>query len=299
MAEDDVGVATKKIDALERERDALASEIEGRKEDIKKATVEIEGLLEDGATNRKRLAVMKKKLTTTRDAQKLAESLVARMPDYETEIARLKNVSTKTTSDTEEARREIAEIKRALEEKESRVMLLEREVEGLKQENTENEMKARDLERRIGVLEMKEIEGKSKNIRVDDELREKIKEKERELRGFKNKIEELDSIADVGGSKLESWIEEKLSLEEAIKMSKEKERTLESDIFLLQEDIKEAKKIIKTLNEKTVDLNGVNGEVEEMRMMDGLNLQWPVVVAGSTGVFAVAAVVMRACFGKK
>ncbi|XP_061356060.1 peroxisomal and mitochondrial division factor 2-like [Gastrolobium bilobum] len=265
MAESKVanGVASAgKIEALERERDELASENAEKEKEIKKLRKEIEGLRSDGSE------------------KKAAEVIAARAAELETELARLQHDTISDMSAAEEARAEAAELRKALDERESRVEVLEREVKGLKQVNAESEMKVRDLERKIGVLEMKETEERSKRVRVEEEMRENFDEKEREIEEFKHKIEELENV--VMGKKIESekWVIEKMNMEE-------KTRIMELSIV-------EAEKVIRIMNEKGTNgaVNGVHGEVK------GLEVQWPV-VAGSAGALAAVVAVIYFCFGKK
>lgn len=294
---------TKKVDALQRERDELSNEIAGRKEEIKKLTMEIEGLRKDESKMREKMVALKREVERSQEATKAAEAIAARAAKLETEVVRLQHDAISEMNAAEEARADSAELRRVLAVKESRVMQLEIEVEGLKQAKAESEMKARDFERKIGVLQMKEIEERSKKVRAEEELREKVNEKERELLGFRHKIEELERVATVGGSELEESIEEKLNLEESLRESEEKARSMESNILRLQEEVGEAVKVIRTLKEKAAEaVNGAANAIDsEVKGLNGLELQWPVpiVVAGSTGAIATVAAVFYVCFGKR
>ncbi|XP_028751889.1 peroxisomal and mitochondrial division factor 1-like [Neltuma alba] len=99
-----------------------------------------------------------------------------------------------------------------------------------------------------------------------------------------------------------SVLEEQLNLEEALRESEEKTRSMESNILKLQETVKEAKDIIKSLTEKTNEAvnEAVNGMDNEAKAngLNGLKPQWPV-VAASTGAIAAAAVVIFVCYGKR
>ncbi|KAL4300272.1 Peroxisomal and mitochondrial division factor [Arachis hypogaea] len=59
--------------------------------------------------------------------------------------------------------------------------LLEREVEFLKKDKSDSEDKIRDLEKKIGALEKKDVVERNKWTKVEEELREKIQEKENEV----------------------------------------------------------------------------------------------------------------------
>jgi len=92
----------------------------------------------------------------------------------------------------EEAGSNAAALSSVLEDRERMLVFLERETKILKQLNAESEMKVRDLERRIGVLEVRESEERSKRVRVEEEMREKVGEKEKEIETLKHIINDLE-----------------------------------------------------------------------------------------------------------
>ncbi|KAE9606328.1 hypothetical protein Lal_00013560 [Lupinus albus] len=302
MAEDNVanGVeSTVKIQALERERDELATENAERKDEINKLKAEIEGLRSNGVELRDVIEELKKEVEQSKDADKAVEAIAARAAELETELVRLQHDSISETSAAEDARAEAAETRKVLKEKESRVENLERELEELKKLKAENEVKVRDLEKRIGVLETKEIEERNKRIRIEEEKRETIDEKEREILSLRKKIDELEE-GDAAGkrSELEEWNKEKLNFQEALRESEEKVSILESKVAQLREEAGEAQKVIGSIKEKAVEIvngsvNGTQGEEKES------NLQWQVVAAGSTGAVIVGAAVIYACYAKR
>ncbi|KAJ1441417.1 Protein kinase domain [Sesbania bispinosa] len=155
-----------KIAALESERDELARENAEKKEEIKKLKAEIERLRNDEAE---------------------AEEL-------EADAVTLRQEAISATSAAEEARTEAVELQKVLEERECRIEILEREGKGLKQWIAEREMKIRDLERKVVIVEMREAEERSKRVRMEEEMREKIDEKEREIEELKGEIEELEKV---------------------------------------------------------------------------------------------------------
>lgn len=89
-------------------------------------------------------------------------------------------------------------------------------------------------------------------------------------------------------------------MEEALRESVEKSRSMESNILKLQEKIEEAENVIRSLREKADEAvkEAVEGMDSEAKGLNGLKLQWPV-VAGSTGAIAAAAVVVYVCYGKR
>lgn len=296
----DVRVAElkKKIEALEREKEDLANENEETKEQIKKMTLEIDDLKKDEAKMKKKMGEREKEIEQALESKKAVDVIAARACELETELYRLQHDSIAEMSAAEEARAEAEELRKLLGDKESRVEYLEKELGGLNQAKAESEQKVRDLEKKIGVLEKKEVEERSKRIRVEEELREKLEEKEREIQVSRLKIEELERVAAGNGSQLENWVKEKNDLEEALKESKDKARSMESNIVLLRQEASEAQNMIRTLNEKVT--RAVNGAVKGIDAeVKGLKLQWPVVAAGSTGAIAAAAAVAYIFYGKR
>ncbi|KAG2384428.1 uncharacterized protein HKW66_Vig0148080 [Vigna angularis] len=188
--------------------------------------------------------------------------IAARAADLETDVARLQHDLISEITASEEARADASELRKDLGEKESLVESLEKELIALKKVKAEGAVKVRDLERKIGVLETKE---RNKRIRFEEEMRDRVDEKEKEINGFKQKLVELEK------------------LEEALRESEEKVAALESSILQLREEAKEVERVILLLNEKAVETvenidRGVNGIHDEGK---GLKLQWPVVAAGS------------------
>ncbi|MED6217912.1 hypothetical protein PIB30_022052 [Stylosanthes scabra] len=288
-----------RIEALERERDDLASESEERKEQIKKLTMEIEGLRSDGDEMKEKILAMEKELEQSRDATKAASAIAARAADLETELARLQHDSISDMSAAEESRAEAFELRKLLSEKESKVESLERELESLKKEKSEAELKIRDLEKKIGALENNDVDERSKWTRVEEELREKIQEKEKEVLELGQKIKEAVNSKK---SEMEEWVKEKLSLQEALKGSEERAKSLESIVARLREEAGETEDLIRGLNQRVVEAvnGGVNGNgvvAREGKVVKGLNVQWPVVAAGSTVVAAAA--VICVFYGKR
>ncbi|XP_004491345.1 peroxisomal and mitochondrial division factor 2-like [Cicer arietinum] len=277
-----------KISALERVRDELLSENAEKKEQINKLTAELEELRSNGAEMREKIEEMQAEVERLQGSAKAAEVIAARAADLETQVARLQHDMITDMSSVDEMKKEADELKVVLKEKESRVENLVREVEELKKVKLESEARLRDLEKKIGVLEMKEIEERNKRIRVEEELRDKIGEKDREIEGFRLKVEGFEKVAADKKDESGEWYKEKLSLEKALKESEEKAKAFELNIIQLREEAGEAEKIIRSLNEKAVeivdrDLNGIHGEEDDCK------LQWPIIAAGAGSTVAVVA----------
>ncbi|KAL4622272.1 hypothetical protein ACB092_06G285500 [Castanea dentata] len=282
-----------KIESLEREKVELASENSESKELIKKLSLEIGELRSDNASKEEKLGEMAREIERSGEELKALESVARRAVELETEVSRMQHDLISSMSEGEEANKEASELKRALGEKGERVERLEREVESLRKEKLESEKRVRELERKVGVLEMKEVEEKSKRVRIEEEMRDKIDEKEREIGGFRKKVQELETVVAKSGAELEKWVREKLGLEESLRKSDEKAKVTESMMLGLKKEVEEAEKVISGLKEKAAEaingsVNGVREFVVEGEKKSGLKLDWPV-VAGSTVAIASAA----------
>ncbi|XP_031267040.1 peroxisomal and mitochondrial division factor 2-like [Pistacia vera] len=129
---------------------------------------------------------------------------------------------------------EVVELKKSLGEKGVKLEGLEKEIDGLKSEKVDSEKKVKELERKVGTLEVRELEEKSKSVRVEEEMRGKIDDKEREISGCKKKVNVLES-------ELDKWIVEKKSVEGSLKESESKSKEMEAKITELEKEIDEPK----------------------------------------------------------
>ncbi|XP_015949957.1 peroxisomal and mitochondrial division factor 2-like [Arachis duranensis] len=237
---------------------------------------------------------MEKELEQSRDATKAASVIAARAAELETELARLQHDSISDLRAAEETMAEAVELMKLLPEMESKVKLMEREVKFLKKDKSKSEEKIRNSEKKIGALEKKDIDERNKWTSVEEELREKIQEKENEVLELGQKTKEVESFANSKSSDMEEWVKEKLSLQEALKKSEEREKSLELFVARLKEEAGVAENMIIGLNQKVDTVNGgVNGNrviARDEKRVKGLNVQWPVVAAGSTVVAAAAVI---------
>ncbi|QHO56723.1 Peroxisomal and mitochondrial division factor [Arachis hypogaea] len=148
--------------------------------------------------------------------------------------------------------------------------------------------------KKIGALEKKDVDERNKWTKVEEELREKIQEKEKEGLELGQKTKEVERFANLKSSDIEEGVKEKLNLQEALKKSEEREKSLELFVARLKEEVGVAENVIRGLNQK---VDTVNGGVNRNRVIGrdgkrvkGLNVQWPVVAAGSTVVAAAAVI---------
>ncbi|KAL4300273.1 hypothetical protein AHAS_Ahas17G0184400 [Arachis hypogaea] len=93
---------------------------------------------------------------------------------------------------------------------------------------------------------------------------------------------------------MEERVKEKLSLQEALKKSKEREKSLKLFVARLKEEAGVAEIVIRRLNQKVDTMNcGVNGNgviARDEKGVKDLNVHWPVVAAGSTVVATVVVI---------
>ncbi|KAL4359414.1 hypothetical protein AHAS_Ahas08G0075000 [Arachis hypogaea] len=125
-------------------------------------------------------------------------------------------------------------------------------------------------------------------------LRKKIQEKENEVLEFGQKTKEVESFANSKSLDMKEWVKEKLSLQEALKKSEEREKSLELFVARLKEEARVAENVIRGLNQKVDTVNGgVNGNwviARDGKGVKGLNVHWPVVAIDSTFVAAAAVI---------
>lgn len=297
---DQTAVLSRKVEILEQEKLKLVVETAETKEKIKKLTVEIEKQRSDEAELKEKVRELEKEIERSQEDKKALEVIMARAAELEILVSRLQHDLITAMSEGDAATAEVAELKGVLVEKGAKIESLESEVESLKTEKAEGEKRVRELERKIGVLEMKEIEEKSKKIRAEEEMREQIEEQERQIVQLKKVVVELESQVSETGVEAEKWVKEKLGVEAKLKDSEERAKAMESKVHLLQKEVETAETVIRDFKDKTVKVvNGavdeIFGEEEEKR----LNLQWPVIAAGSVGAVVAGAAVIFVLYGRR
>ncbi|CAH8391671.1 unnamed protein product [Eruca vesicaria subsp. sativa] len=68
-----------------------------------------------------------------------------------------------------------------------------KEVSGLSSLKEENKKRMKELETKLGALEVKELEKRNKKVGSEEEMRDKIENKEKEVDELKEKINDLES----------------------------------------------------------------------------------------------------------
>lgn len=259
-----------KIKALESEKLDLSNENKELKEKMKKATLEIDQL-------RNKEEEMRQEMDHWDEDKKVLESVAARSADLETEVARLQHDLITSMSDADEANKQSMELKRELEEKGLEIRRLGKEITELKKEKVESEKRERELERKLGVLEVRESEERSKNVRMEEELRQ-------QLDVFKNKVKDLE--AEVARTRVE------------LETTKEEQRESEERAMGFKLKLLELKEEVE---KKAAD--GINGKSREIvetaeSKEKGLNVP-PLVAAGSAAAVLVAAAAVYLCCRKR
>ncbi|KAG8662606.1 peroxisomal and mitochondrial division factor 2 [Manihot esculenta] len=272
---------TQKIEALEKEKLSLSNENEEIKDQMLQLRADIELLRSAESELKLRLQAMGKEMEVSEERKRALEFISKRAVQLETEVSRLQHDLITSMSEGEEANTEISKLKRVLGEKEVKL-------EELKKEKMDSEKKVKELEKKIGVLEVKEIEERNKRVRIEEEMRDKLSDKEKEMFYYKNRF-----------MVLEEEVARKEELEEKLKASEEKVREIEEKMVELQKKVEEAEKVNGRVKERTVRaINGI--QIEGMdKESKGLKVQWPVLAVGSTGAIAAAAAVVYICYARR
>ncbi|PPS00975.1 hypothetical protein GOBAR_AA19687 [Gossypium barbadense] len=229
-----------KIKALESEKLDLSNENKELKEKVKKATLEIDQL-------RNKEEEMRQEMDNWDEDKKVLKSVSTRSADLETEVARLQHDLITSMSDADEANKQSMELKRELEEK-----------------------------GKLGVLEVRESEERSKNVRMEEELRQ-------QLDVFENKVKDLE--AEVARTRVE------------LETTKEEQRESEERAMGFKLKLLELKEVEKKAAE---GINGKSREIVETAESKekGLNVP-PLVAAGSAAAIFVAVAAVYLCCRKR
>ncbi|KAL0328311.1 UNVERIFIED_CONTAM: hypothetical protein Scaly_2263700 [Sesamum calycinum] len=208
---------------------------------------------------------LKKQVNKVQSENKASQVVVARAAQLETEVSRLQHDLAAATSDLKESSEELSDLKRDLV--------------GLKVREKEKDVKlgAVEMEKALLVAKVEKLAG------VESSLRDELEVKEKEIRGLKKNVEELEVV--VGSSK------------NSEKLKNELEKTIEkmkAEISVLESSLDEKEKVISGLKtkERVVFDGGINGDAMVEGGTKGLNgglkqREW-IFVGGST-IVAVAA----------
>lgn len=292
-----VAALMQKIAALEQEKSELVHENEVVKERISKLKGEIE---ESDAENEK-----------LKSESKVLDSIAGRAAQLETEVSRLQHDLISSVHENQEINEELAVTKREIEElrksevsksvsleaiERERNLLLEKisnDSEGVKESNS----RIRDLEKKIEALEMRDSGYKSEKIKAEEEMKEKIEERDLKIRTLQSSVDDLEAVLERSNKEREELEIVKNELEALLKKSERKVKEMEGKMGLLHKELEGSEKMISGLKEKAAD--GMNGDDvvigrgivgDDEKGFLGFNLEWPL-MAASAGAIALFAVV--------
>ncbi|KAL2247219.1 UNVERIFIED_CONTAM: hypothetical protein Sindi_2574200 [Sesamum indicum] len=209
---------------------------------------------------------LKKQVNKVQSENKASQVVVARAANLETEVSRLQHDLAAAMSDLKESSEELSDLKRDLV--------------GMKVREKEKDVKlgAVEMEKALLVAKVEKLAG------GESSLRDELQVKEKEIRGLKKNVEELEVV--VGSSK------------NSEKLKNELEKTIEkmkAEISVLEHSLDEKEKVISGLKskERVVLDGGINGDaiVESGKKgsIGGLKQREWIFVGGST-IVALAAV---------
>lgn len=292
-----VAALMQKIAALEQEKSELVHENEIVKERVSKLKGEIE---ESDAENGK-----------LKSESKVLDSIAGRAAQLETEVSRLQHDLLSSINENQEISAELSVTKQEIEElrksevsksasleamQRERNLLLEKiskDSEGVKESNS----RVSDLEKKIQALEMRDSGYKSEKIKAEEEMKEKIEERDVKIRDLQSLVDDLEAVLERSNKEREELEIVKNELEALLKKSERKVKEMEGKMGLLHKELEGSEKMISGLKEKAAD--GINGDdvvIERGIVGDdekgflGFNLEWPV-MAASAGAIALLAVV--------
>ncbi|XP_010524094.1 PREDICTED: peroxisomal and mitochondrial division factor 1-like [Tarenaya hassleriana] len=294
----------RRMEELEDEKQKLTRVNLEMKERLERLTGELEELRGVEAEMNQRFGEMEKEFEQAEEEKKALESIAARAVELETEVSRLQHDLISTMSAGDEVAAEVAELKKAAAEKGEKLEASEREVVVLRKARAETEKKVRDLERKVGILEVREMEEKSKKLRVEEEMREKIGGKEREISEFQKKIAGLKLETVRNGKDVEKCKWEKKLAEDALRESEKREIELGLKMEELLKLIEEAKITMAGLKEMIIESNNGIGtrkvsNCDQNSFLEVKSQQWPVLAAGSVGAVGLVAATLFVCYSKR
>lgn len=292
----------RKIAALEQDKSELAHENQVINEGIEKLIGEIEAL----ATEKE----------TLKSETKALDSIAARAAGLETEVSSLQRDLNSSMNESQEANAELVGIKREMEElrksdlnkglkletiEKERNLLLEKIVkdgDGFKESNS----RISDLEKKIEALEMRDSNYKIEKVRVEEEMRVKIDEREARIRILQNLVEELEAVMERSNKEREELEIVKNELEALLKKSERRVKEMENKMGILYKELEGSEKMISGLKEKAiVGINGkdvvmergIDDDDDDDKGLMGLKLEWLVVAASAGSIALVAVLYLR------
>ncbi|KAK5835082.1 peroxisomal and mitochondrial division factor 1 isoform X2 [Gossypium arboreum] len=205
---------SKKLEALQKEKLELRNENKEVKETIEKLTLEIDEF--------RHREVERKTETDQWEDELVLESLASRSAELENEVSRLQHDLITSMSEIDEANKDAVELKRGLEEKAWVIEGMEKEISELKKEKLEIEKRERDLERKLGVLEVRETEERSKKVRLEEEMKEKVDELKKKANALQAEVARTKAELDKTNAEIVEFEERAKLLESNMLQVKER-----------------------------------------------------------------------------
>lgn len=238
----------------------------------------------------------------------------SRVDDLQNEVTRLQGELILSKTRLQEANAELDVSKNALETLRRSDIKISRKLEIVKKEKMflldkirkdsegvkESNCRIRDLEKKIEALESRDSVYKSEKVRVVEEMRLMIEERDGEICDLENLVEELRDMMERSYKERDELEIGKNELEVLLKKSERRKKEMESRMGLLHVELEGSEKMISGLKNKALD--GIRGDYNlERSCVDGhgedgvlgLNLDWSAVVASSCSIALVAVVYLR------
>lgn len=245
---------------------------------------------------------------------KSIQFISSRVIDLDNEVTRLQRELISSIARLQEANAELDVSKHVLEElrrsdyKKSRKLGLVRkekvyllgkirkDSEGVRVSNC----RIRELEKKIEALESRDRVYKSEKVRVVEEMRLMIEERDGEICDLENVVDELRDMMERSNKERDELEIVKNELEAHLKKSERRKKEMESKMGVLHMELEGSEKMISGLKDKALD--GIRGDFGLDRScvnsygedgVLGLNLDWSALVASSCSIALVAVVYLR------
>ncbi|CAN8295294.1 unnamed protein product [Cochlearia groenlandica] len=268
--QDDGGNSTelnRKIRELESQNQELARDNGEINRKIETLTAEIEEMRGDETKAKRKIGEMEREIDKLDEERKVLEAIAARASELEIEVARLQHELVTAETEGEETATEAKKLRSEISQKVDRIDELEKELSGLRTVKEDNDKRMYELKTKLKVLEVKELEERNLKVRGEEEMRDKIDNKEKEIVDLKEKIKNLEANVGEGKAELQKQRKEKMTVEDSLRVSKKKAVAMESEIVELERGIDESEKMINGL--KNVVDEPVNGVEPSMTVTSG------------------------------
>lgn len=239
----------------------------------------------------------------------------SKVDDLENEVTRLQGDLISSKTRLQEATAELDVSKNALEALRRSDFKISRKLGIVKKEKAflldkiskdnegvgESNCRIRDLEKKIEALESRDSVYKSEKVRVVEEMRLMIEERDGEICDLENVVEELRDMMERSHKERDELEIGKNELEVLLKKSERRKKEMESRMGLLHVELEGSEKMISGLKDKALD-GSIRGDygLERSCVDDhgedgilGLNLDWSALVASSCSIALVVVVYLR------